>query len=257
MARSEIPMVINLRQNKIADYQMCVQSVLSLPLQSEHCKVVALFHVAYKVGYSLRHPFDERAGGATIGALCPALQYRKCPVSRLSTPAKKVTNIDMLFSRIIISFMWLTIRTGSDSLSDHTLCDGVGLLPDGLEEIVTQDALLVGMCDVVAFAAYDEGMNLPFFVALIFLGQCQHQRNNDATRESLGKGMHFLMLMMKCFSCQDSPSISPLTMVMRSAWGLLGSPGMRSMSPAMATIISLPQLSMTSRMRMVKPSGEP
>ena len=63
MARSEIPMVINLRQNKIADYQMCVLSVLSLPLQSEHCKVVALFHVAYKVGYSLRHPFDERAGG--------------------------------------------------------------------------------------------------------------------------------------------------------------------------------------------------
>ena len=62
MARSEIPMVNNLRQNKIADYQMCVQSVLSLPLQSEHCKVVALFHVAYKVGYSLRHPFDERAG---------------------------------------------------------------------------------------------------------------------------------------------------------------------------------------------------
>ena len=55
----------------------------------------------------------------------------------------------------------------------------------------------------------------------------------------------------------ESPSISPSTMVMRSACGLLGRPGMRSMSPAMATIISLPQFRMTSRMRMVKPSGEP
>ena len=119
MARSEIPMVINLRQNKNDDYQMCVQSVLSLPLQSEHCKAVALFHVAYKVGYSLRHPFDERAGGlggglhhlinpfltgrgcpSTIGALCPALQYRKCPVSRLSTPAKKVTKANVSISAI-------------------------------------------------------------------------------------------------------------------------------------------------------------
>ena len=34
----------------------------SLPLQSEHREVVALLCVAYKVGYSLRHPFDERAG---------------------------------------------------------------------------------------------------------------------------------------------------------------------------------------------------
>ena len=46
-------------------------------------------------------------------------------------------------------------------------------------------------------------------------------------------------------------------MVMRSACGLLGSPGIRSISPAMATIISLPQFRMMSRMRMVKPSGEP
>ena len=46
-------------------------------------------------------------------------------------------------------------------------------------------------------------------------------------------------------------------MVIRSACGLFGSPGMRSMSPAMATIISLPQFRMMSRMRMVKPSGEP
>ena len=100
MARSEIPMVINLRQNKNDDYQMCVLSVHSLPLLSEHRKVVALFRVAHEVGYSLRHPFDERAGGATIGALCPALQYRKCPVSRLSTPAKKVTKANVSISAI-------------------------------------------------------------------------------------------------------------------------------------------------------------
>ncbi len=56
---------------------------------------------------------------------------------------------------------------------------------------------------------------------------------------------------------QDNPSISPSTMVIRSACGLFGRPGIRSISPAMATIISLPQLRMMSRMRMVNPSGEP
>ena len=69
MARSEIPMVINLRQNKNDDYQMCVLSVHSLPLLSEHRKVVALFRVAHEVGYSLRHPFDERAGGGRQSVL--------------------------------------------------------------------------------------------------------------------------------------------------------------------------------------------
>ena len=55
----------------------------------------------------------------------------------------------------------------------------------------------------------------------------------------------------------ERPSILPFSIVMRSACGLLGNPGIRSMSPAIATIISLPQFRMTSRMRMVKPSGEP
>ena len=59
------------------------------------------------------------------------------------------------------------------------------------------------------------------------------------------------------FNVHDSPSISPSTILMCSACGLLGNPGIRSISPAMATIISLPQLRMMSRMRMVNPSGDP
>ena len=46
------------------------------------------------------------------GALWPALQYRKYPVLRSSTPMKKVTN--MLFSFVLDmdSFIWLTICRG-------------------------------------------------------------------------------------------------------------------------------------------------
>lgn len=58
--------------------------------------------------------------------------------------------------------------------------------------------------------------------------------------------------------CHDRPSISPSGVrSMRSACGLLGSPGMRMMSPAMRTSISAPQLMTMSRMFILKPVGTP
>ena len=56
---------------------------------------------------------------------------------------------------------------------------------------------------------------------------------------------------------QLRPVISPFTTSMWLACGSLGRPGMRIMSPAMATIISLPALMTTSRMRKSKPSAAP
>ena len=55
----------------------------------------------------------------------------------------------------------------------------------------------------------------------------------------------------------ERPSISPFTMSMRSACGDFDSPGMRMMSPAMATIISEPELMTRSRMWTLKPVGHP
>lgn len=55
----------------------------------------------------------------------------------------------------------------------------------------------------------------------------------------------------------DNPSISPFTIVMRSAWGDLLKPGIRMIVPAIATIISEPELMTRSRILMVKPVGQP
>ena len=124
----------NLRQNKIADYQMCVLSVLSLPLQSEHCKVVALFRVAHEVGYNLRHPFDERAGGGGDNrCFMSGLTVSQVPCVEIEHASEDGDGhtVDMGLCNALLA---------GNHVSDHTLCDGVGLLPDGLEEIVTQDS---------------------------------------------------------------------------------------------------------------------
>ena len=39
-----------------------INIMLFLPLHGEHGEVIALLSVAHEVGYSLRHPFDERLG---------------------------------------------------------------------------------------------------------------------------------------------------------------------------------------------------